>query len=110
GGEFRPSFWHVGNFVQGRFPPGVSLSGLLATLMPGAATRTVCKSLGFQSESFHLYRCLNKRENLQILLHTLTHTLGGDSFPDLLQYLASKRKSIIYCVTIKLCWQVYIFL
>ncbi|KAJ7749928.1 P-loop containing nucleoside triphosphate hydrolase protein, partial [Mycena metata] len=110
GGEFRPSFRHVGNFVRGRLPPDVSLSGLSATLIPGAATRTVCKSLGFQSGSFHLYRRSNERENLQILLHTLTHTLGGDSFPDLLQYLASKRKTIIYCATIELCWRVYIFL
>jgi superfamily II DNA helicase RecQ len=110
GGEFRPSFRHLGNFVRGRLPSHVSLSALTATLMPGAATRTVCRSLGFQTGAFHLYRRSNERENVQILMRTLTHTLGGDSFPDLLQYLASKRKTIIYCATIELCWRVYVFL
>ncbi|KAJ7759723.1 P-loop containing nucleoside triphosphate hydrolase protein [Mycena maculata] len=110
GGELRPPFRHIGNFVRGRLPPHVSLSAMSATLMPGAPTRTVCKSLGFRSGMFHLYRRSNERENVQILLRTLSHTLGRDSFPDLLPYLASKRKTIIYCATIELCWRVYVFL
>ncbi|KAJ7157225.1 P-loop containing nucleoside triphosphate hydrolase protein [Mycena filopes] len=110
GGDFRPSFRHIGNFVRGRLPPHVSLSALTATLIPGAATKTVCKSLGFQTGMFHLHRRSNERENVQFLFHTLTHTLGGDSFPDLLKYLASMRKTIIYCATIELCWRVYVFL
>ncbi|KAJ6527967.1 hypothetical protein DFH09DRAFT_848590, partial [Mycena vulgaris] len=62
------------------------------------------------SGSRHLYRRSNERPNVQLLLHSLTHTLGGETFPDLLQYLASKRKTIIYCATIELCWRLYIFL
>ncbi|KAJ7105861.1 P-loop containing nucleoside triphosphate hydrolase protein [Mycena epipterygia] len=110
GGEFRPAFRHIGNFVRGRLPPHVSLSALSATLQPGAPTKMVCKSLGLQPGMFHLYRRSNERENIQFLFCALTHTLGGDSFPDLLPYLASKRKTIIYCATIELCWRVYIFL
>jgi superfamily II DNA helicase RecQ len=59
---------------------------------------------------FHLVRRSNERHNIQFLLSSLTHGLGGDIFPDLLQYLKDNRKSIIYCATIELCWRVYIYL
>ncbi|KAJ7868244.1 hypothetical protein B0H14DRAFT_2300913, partial [Mycena olivaceomarginata] len=36
--------------------------------------------------------------------------LGGSQFPDLLQYLAEGRKTIIYCATIELCWRIFVFL
>ncbi|KAJ7895792.1 hypothetical protein B0H13DRAFT_2523610 [Mycena leptocephala] len=59
---------------------------------------------------FRLVRRSNERHNIQSLLSSLTHGLGGDIFPDLLQYLKDNRKSIIYCATIELCWRVYIYL
>ncbi|KAJ7212698.1 P-loop containing nucleoside triphosphate hydrolase protein [Mycena pura] len=110
GGDFRPAFRHLGNFIRGRLPSGVSVSALTATIIPGLPTQTVCKTLGFIRGMFHMYRRSNERPNVQFLRRTLTHTLGGTEFPDLIQYLLSNRKTIIYCATIELCWRVYVFL
>jgi superfamily II DNA helicase RecQ len=110
GDEFRPSFRHIGPFIRGRLPQHISVFALTATLQPGPPTRSICRSLGFQKDMFHLVRRSNERHNIQFLLSSLTHGLGGDIFPDLLQYLKDNRKSIIYCATIELCWRVYIYL
>ena len=110
GDEFRPAFRNVGPFVRGRLPQHISVFALTATLQLGPPTRSVCRSLGFQKDMFHLVRRSNERHNIQFLLSPLTHGLGGDAFPDLLQYLKDNRKSIIYCATIELCWRVYIYL
>ncbi|KAJ6471023.1 P-loop containing nucleoside triphosphate hydrolase protein [Mycena sanguinolenta] len=110
GEDFRPSFKHLGNFIRGRLPPNRSVSALTATLRPGLPTKSVCKVLGFLQGMFHLYRRSNERKNVQFMLNPLTHSLGGDEFPDLIQYLLSNRKTIIYCATIELCWRVYVYL
>ncbi|KAF8057176.1 P-loop containing nucleoside triphosphate hydrolase protein [Lyophyllum atratum] len=34
----------------------------------------------------------------------------GNTFPDLLEFLASGRKTVIYCDTIELCWRVAVYL
>ncbi|KAJ7795955.1 hypothetical protein B0H14DRAFT_3552674, partial [Mycena olivaceomarginata] len=109
GAEFRPQFRHIGTFIRGRLPPQVSVSALTTTLMPGQPTNTVCKTLGFHRGMFHLSRRSNERPNVQFILRPLTHTLGGEEFPDLIQYLLSNRKAIIYCATIELCFRVYIY-
>ncbi|KAJ7290665.1 P-loop containing nucleoside triphosphate hydrolase protein [Mycena rebaudengoi] len=108
--EFRPAFRHIGEFARGRLPSTISVFGLTATLQPGAPTRAVCKSLGFQANHFHLQRRSNERPNVQFLLYPLTHTLDGMEFPGLLSYLASGRKTIIYCASIEQCWRVYVYL
>ncbi|KAJ7182392.1 P-loop containing nucleoside triphosphate hydrolase protein, partial [Mycena crocata] len=110
GDEFRPAFRHIGTFIRGRLPAHISVLGLTATLQPGAPTRSICHSLGFQKDMFHLVRRSNERPNIQFLLSPLTHGLGGDHFPDLLQYLRDHRKAIIYCATIELCWRVFVYL
>ncbi|KAJ7440396.1 hypothetical protein B0H11DRAFT_2099651 [Mycena galericulata] len=73
-------------------------------------TKSICRSLGFQPNMFHLLRRSNERTNVQFLIEALTHGLGGTEFPDLLHHLAEGRKTIIYCATIELCWRVFIFL
>ncbi|KAJ7903972.1 hypothetical protein B0H13DRAFT_2334986 [Mycena leptocephala] len=110
GEDFRPSFRHIGPFVRGHLPQHISVGAQSATVQPGAQTRNICRSLGFQKDMFHLERRSNERPNVQFLLSPLTHGLGGDYFPELLQYLKDLRKSIIYCATIELCWRVYIYL
>ncbi|KAJ6460258.1 P-loop containing nucleoside triphosphate hydrolase protein [Mycena sanguinolenta] len=110
GAEFRPAFHRIGPFVRGRLPPQISIFGLSATLQPGSNTNCVCRSLGFQPNMFHLLRRSNERTNIQFLITPLTHGLGGDEFPDLLQYLLEGRKTIIYCATIELCWRVFVYL
>ncbi|KAJ6478356.1 P-loop containing nucleoside triphosphate hydrolase protein [Mycena sanguinolenta] len=110
GADFCPAFHRIGPFVRGRLPPQISIFGLSATLQPGSNTNCVCQSLGFQPNMFHLLRRSNERTNIQFLITPLTHGLGGDEFPDLLQYLPEGRKTIIYCATIELCWRVFVYL
>ncbi|KAJ7437883.1 hypothetical protein FB451DRAFT_1450196, partial [Mycena latifolia] len=93
GEDFRPAFRHIGNFIRGRLPPNVSVSALTATLQPRLPTRSNCKALGFLQGTFHMYRRSNARKNAQFILRPLTHPLGGEEFPDLIQYLASNRIS-----------------
>lgn len=110
GNEFRPSFLRVGPWLRGCAPKWISIFGLTATLQAGRPTSNVCKLLGFLPGMFHLYRRSNERRNVQLVLKPLAHSIGGDTFPDLLPYLNENRKTVIYCATIELSWRVYIFL
>ncbi|KAK7016659.1 P-loop containing nucleoside triphosphate hydrolase protein [Favolaschia claudopus] len=110
GVEFRPAYRHIGPFIRGRLPQHISVFALTATLKPGAPTRSISRSLGFQSSMFLVVRRSNERPNIQFLLSPLSHGLGGDTFPDLLRFLNDNRKAVIYCATIELCWRVYVYL
>lgn len=110
GEDFRPSFRHIGRFARGRCPPHISVFGLSATIEPGKPLATICSTMGFVHGHFHHERRTNERPNIHFSLQTLTHTLGGDLFPDLLPLLAGNRKTVIYCATIQLCWRVFIYL
>ncbi|KAF5381943.1 hypothetical protein D9615_004202 [Tricholomella constricta] len=93
-----------------RCPPHISVIGLSATMEPGVPTSTICDAMGFVSGHFHHLQRTNERPNIHFVLRTLTHTLGGNSFPDLLPYLAAGRKTVIYCETIELCFRVAVYL
>jgi superfamily II DNA helicase RecQ len=110
GEEFRLDFRHIGSFLRARLPSTLSITALTATLQPGQPTQSVCDSLGFIPGNFFEFRRSNERPNLQFVLEALTHGLGGDEFPDLLFYILTGRKTVIYCATIELCWRVYIYL
>ncbi|KAJ7464089.1 P-loop containing nucleoside triphosphate hydrolase protein [Mycena latifolia] len=108
--ESRPAFRRIGPFLRGCLPPHISIFALSATIQPGAMTKSICRVLGLRPNVFHLLRRSNERTNIQFLIQPLTHGLGGTEFPDLLQYLADGRKTIIYCATIELCWRVFVYL
>ncbi|KAJ7754308.1 P-loop containing nucleoside triphosphate hydrolase protein [Mycena maculata] len=95
GDKFRPAFRHIGPFICGHLPQHIAVFAMTATLQPGPPTRSICHSLGFQKDMFHLVRRSNERRNIQFLLSPLTHGLGGDTFPDLLRYLKDNRKCSI---------------
>jgi len=110
GVEFRQAFDHIGRFARGCLPASTSIIGLSVTLQPGPDTLSVCTSMGFIARNyFHLQRS-NEQPNIQFILEKLSHGLGGDKFPDLLLYLVSNRKTVIYCFTIDMCWRVAIYL
>jgi superfamily II DNA helicase RecQ len=110
GAEFRESFTHVGRFFRGCFPNSTSVVALTATLAPGAATSSVCTSLGLFDGAFHLIRCSNERPNVQFIMQTLTHGLTGYEFPDLLPFLNTGRKICIHCATLDLVFRVYVYI
>lgn len=110
GHDFRDAFKHIGSFFRSRLPSSVPTLALTATLQPGPPTTSVCQSLGFRPGNFHCVRLSNERPNIQFLTQKLTHGLSGTEFPDLLPYLNSGRKTIIYCRSIDLCERVSAYL
>ena len=91
GEGFRVAFKLIGSFIRGRLPPRHSICALTATLQPGKPTESVCDSLGFIPGFYLEVRRSNERSNLRFVLEPLTAGLGGDEFPDLLQYLRLNR-------------------
>ncbi|KAJ7729326.1 P-loop containing nucleoside triphosphate hydrolase protein [Mycena metata] len=108
--EFRTDFGLIGLFVRGRLPSSISVVGLSATLAPGRATTAVCETLGLYGDAFHLIRRTNERPNVQFIMQVLGHGLSGYSFPDLLPFLQSGRKAVIFCPTIDMVFRVYVFI
>ncbi|KAF8176409.1 P-loop containing nucleoside triphosphate hydrolase protein [Mycena galopus ATCC 62051] len=110
GADFRPDFKHIGPFFRGRLPSSASIMALSATVQPGAATKSICSSLGFSGDGFHLFRSSNERPNTQLILEPLTNGVGGKIFPQLLSYLNSGRKAVIHCRTIDDVLRVFLYL
>ncbi|KAJ7183910.1 P-loop containing nucleoside triphosphate hydrolase protein [Mycena filopes] len=113
GATFRLPFAKIGLFVRGRLPRAtISIVGLSASLAPGKDTNSVCASLGFFGNSFHLIRRRrsNERPNVQFIMQPLTHGLSGYDFPDFLPYLTSGRKTSIHCDTLDLVFRVYVYI
>ncbi|KAJ6505312.1 hypothetical protein C8R45DRAFT_1091050 [Mycena sanguinolenta] len=97
GTHFRPQFKHIGSFFRGRLPSSASIMALTATIQPGPDTNAICASLGFSGDNFYMYRASNERQNIQFIVEPLTHGVGGKVFPQLLEYLNSRRKSVVHC-------------
>ncbi|KAJ6586289.1 P-loop containing nucleoside triphosphate hydrolase protein [Mycena vulgaris] len=84
GAYFRPQFKHIGGFFRGRLTSSTSILALSATLQPGSATK-----------SFRTPRVNGVR---------------GKIFPQLLEYLNSRRKAVIHCRTIDDVLRVFLYL
>ncbi|KAF8193978.1 P-loop containing nucleoside triphosphate hydrolase protein [Mycena galopus ATCC 62051] len=110
GASFRPQFKHIGSFFRGRLPSSASIMALTATAQPGSHTNSICASLGFSGDDFHLYRASNERPNIQLILEPLTHAVGGKTFPQLLDYLNSGRKSVVHCRTMDDVLHIFLYL
>ncbi|KAK0214628.1 hypothetical protein EDD85DRAFT_798912 [Armillaria nabsnona] len=110
GNGFRPCFKQIGAFFRGRPPSTLSVIGLSATLPPGPCTLSVCKSLGFTGDRFHILRRSNKRPNTQFIIEVLESAISGNEFPQLLSYISSGRKTIIHCKNINQVFRVYLYL
>ncbi|KAK1217606.1 hypothetical protein PQX77_019736 [Marasmius sp. AFHP31] len=110
GAAFRKDFRSIGKFFRGCLSSNISAFATTATLTPGEATTSVCKSLGFTTGSFHLIRHSNKHPNMQIAMKPLTTSISGSTFPDLLPILSSGRKAVIHCDTLDLIFRVFVYL
>ncbi|KAJ7208662.1 P-loop containing nucleoside triphosphate hydrolase protein [Mycena pura] len=110
GSEFRPPFKHIGRFFRGRLPPSASIFALSGTLQPGSATKSVLSSLGMLGDNFYMFRSSNERPNTQFIMEPLQHGVGGKIFPQLLNYLNSRRKAVVHCRTIDDVLRVYLYL
>ena len=110
GAAFRILFRHIGAFFRGRLPSSISILALSATLQPGPPTISVCKSLGFAGDDFHILRRSNERPNIQFIMQPLEHGVGGKDFPQLLPILNSGRKAVIHVNDIATFFRVFVYL
>ncbi|KAF8145002.1 P-loop containing nucleoside triphosphate hydrolase protein [Mycena galopus ATCC 62051] len=110
GADFRPDFRHIGAFFRGRLPSSASIMALSATVQPGAATKSICDSLGFSGDNFYMFQSSNERPNTQFIMEPLTNGVGGKIFPQLLPYLNSGRKAVVHCRTIDDVLRVFLYL
>lgn len=108
--SFRPDFRHIGAFFTGRLPSNTSILALSATLQPGSASNAVCSSLGMLGDNFYEFRSSNERPNTQFIMEPLQNGVGGKIFPQLLEYLNSRRKAIVHVRTIDDVLRVFIYL
>lgn len=100
GAFFRPLFTHIG-FAHARLPPRTVLILTTATLVAGPPTQSIFRFFGLKDGQFHLIRRSNLRPEMQVLVRILNKGMGGYSFPDFQFVLESRRKTIIFCTTIK---------
>jgi superfamily II DNA helicase RecQ len=105
---FRHSYGYIGQLLRGRLRPEISVFGLSATLEPGAPMAEVCQSLGFRN--FTLFRFSNERRDIQFVIQPLKHAITSRSYPQLLPYLNTGRKVVIYVPSLEISTRVYIYL
>ncbi|TFY74161.1 hypothetical protein EWM64_g9851 [Hericium alpestre] len=109
GAGFRKAFQQIG-FIRARLPEHVVLIALTATLLTGKRHSNVCRFLGLKQGQYHMIHRSNTRYDIQLLVRVLTAGLGGWNFPDLDWVLGRGRKTIIFCKTILLGFQVMVYL
>jgi superfamily II DNA helicase RecQ len=105
---FRHLYGYIGQLLRGRLHPEISVFGLSATLEPGAPTAEVCQSLGFRN--FTLFRFSNEHRDIQFVIQPLKHAITSRSYPQLLPYLNTGRKVVIYVPSLEISTRVYIYL
>ncbi|KAF9048057.1 P-loop containing nucleoside triphosphate hydrolase protein [Hymenopellis radicata] len=110
GPTFRDAYNNIGTFLRGRLPSHVPVFSISATLEPGAPTTALCKILGFRAGSFTLFRYSNERQDLQFIIEPLEHGINNNSFPQLLPYLNTGRKVVIYAPTLEIVTKLYLYL
>ncbi|KAJ7190107.1 P-loop containing nucleoside triphosphate hydrolase protein, partial [Mycena pura] len=106
--SFRSAYGSVGSILRSHLPeaPVVALS---ATLEPGEPTNSLYKTLGF-AYNFTEFRFSNERLDIQFIIEPLAHGLKSRTFPQLLQYLDSGRKTVVFAPTLEIVTRIYTYL
>ncbi|KAK7687037.1 hypothetical protein QCA50_009537 [Cerrena zonata] len=100
GKNFREAFLDLG-FNRERIPDHASLILTTATLPIGNPTNRLLDLFNLNPGSYHLIRRSNLRPDIRLLFRTLQASVNGISFPDLNWVLKKKRKTIVFCRTVK---------
>ncbi|KAI1784198.1 P-loop containing nucleoside triphosphate hydrolase protein [Ganoderma leucocontextum] len=105
GKSFCKAFQAIGPArVRFDFPP--ILIVLTATLRTGAHYHGVCTFLGLHHGHFHFIRRSNVRYDIRFLFRTVASSAQGIMFPELDWLLSEKRRVIVFCRTIAVCFRV----
>jgi superfamily II DNA helicase RecQ len=108
--DFRKSFNDIGPFIGAMLPSGISIGTLSGTFQPGPLTDSICKNLGFRATNYIHIKQSNEHLNIQNNIITLTHGLGGYEFPDLMKYVTSHWKTIIFAESLELSYRIHVYL
>ncbi|KAG9219887.1 hypothetical protein CCMSSC00406_0010059 [Pleurotus cornucopiae] len=116
GKEFRDSYRRIGR-LSGRIPSTVPWIAATATLPPGELTKLVLQSLGFDGDDYVMCRMRVDVPNIKVVSRFLQHSISGLTMLDIswiipvgLQAASSIKKTVVFCVTIKLAFTVMEFL
>lgn len=107
--DFRPAFHQIA-LIHKRLPSNVPIVAVSASLTLGKDLREICHLLSLKPGNHYRLMLSNERRNIRSIMNTLTHTLGGNHFPDIDWVTNPGQKVVIYCKTIDLCWRIAIYL
>ena len=109
GSCFRKAYYQIG-YVRARLESALSMIAMTATLLPGNQSEGVCKFVGLQD--YHTVQRSNRRPEIQLLFHILSHGIENWEFPDLRWVIDDMRrkKIIIFCTSIRDGFRVFSYL
>ncbi|KAI0069398.1 hypothetical protein K474DRAFT_1580022, partial [Panus rudis PR-1116 ss-1] len=107
GKDFRKAYGQI-KTVRAYLPEWTSFLALTATLEPGAETKDVLDSLGFEVGRFHFERRDCERYNISIITREIKYTISGAEFRDLdwlipadIETPSDVPKTLLYCESIE---------
>ena len=109
GNTFRKAYYQI-EYIRARFELALSMIAMTATLLPGKQTEHVCKFVGLQN--YHTVQRSNRRPEIQLLFHVLSHGIENWEFPDLRWVIddMQRKKIIIFCTSIRDGFRVFSYL
>ena len=108
GETFRPAFRQIG-FMRARFSQNLPMLALTAT-MQDKNMKSICDTLGFQDNRYHLLRRSNARPDIQLIFRTLNANPNTERFTQLDWVLKAPGKTLIFCSSIRFGFKLAIYL
>lgn len=112
GADFRKDYSRI-RFVRPWLPPWTSVVCLTATLEPGRQTDSIVRAVGLRPGGFHFEKRDCERQNVDIVVRTVSHTTTTHEFLDLdwlipadVRKVVDIPKTLLYCEAIDLCKRV----
>ena len=106
GEEFRPAYRQIG-FIRARFSKRVRMLAMTATLQKKNMS-SICNLLGM-NETYHLVRRSNARPDIRLVFRTFNATQSSDNFPQLEWIMKEKKKTLIFCPTIRFGFKLAVY-
>ena len=110
GNSFRKAYLQI-EFMHARLESSLAMIAMTATLLPGKQTKRVCNFVGLQ-DHHHTVQRSNRRPEIQLLFHILSHGIENWEFSDLRWVIddMQQKKIIIFCATIRDGFRIFSYL
>ena len=109
GNSFRQAYQQI-QYVRARFDSNLVEIAMTATLLPGDQTDRITEFVGLQN--YHTIQRSNRRPEIQLLFHVLSHGIEAWEFSDLRWVIddMQQKKIIIFCTSIRDGYRVHSYL